>query len=131
MATRIRFLALALSVLLGMLAVMASSRQVQAQCDPWPGGPLDDEPNASLYSYGAPLQGRGPIDRAAARALWEAWHAAGEPTSFDVEPYLKYGPNCEGGPGNPTASSDQNNGENNDNQENENEDRHRHDNDND
>src|SRR3954468_4953690 len=54
----------------------------------WPGGPLDDNPYAMLYANGAPLRGYGNIDRAAARILWENWHAIGEPATFDVTPYL-------------------------------------------
>lgn len=90
----------------------------------WPGGPLDDDPYAMLFANGAPLRGYGDIDRAAARILWENWHAAGEPTSFDVSPYLSASPPswvCEeiarqGNP-NPTLND---NGNGNDNRHNDN-----------
>jgi hypothetical protein len=66
-------------------------------CDEWAGGGLDDGPYQSLFSVGAPLHGRGDINRAAARVLLEAWTAAGQPADFDATPYTTYGPDCEGG----------------------------------
>jgi hypothetical protein len=77
-------------------------------CDAWPGGGLDDAPYQSLFSLNAPLYGRDNIDRAAARALMEAWAAAGRPDNFDATPYLKYGPDCDG-PSSASVASTPNN----------------------
>jgi hypothetical protein len=71
--------------------------QPATACEPWTGPGLDDGPLQSLYSINAPLQGQGNVDRSAARALLDAWNAAGQPSNFDPSPYLKYGPDCEGG----------------------------------
>ncbi len=93
--------------LLSIAAVWLSMPTQQAgACDAWPGGGLDDAPYQSLYSIGAPLNGQGNVDRAAARALLEAWNAAGQPSNFDASPYLKYGPDCEGGPGSASLATD-------------------------
>jgi len=101
----------------GFLAIAAVWLSMPAQqagaCDAWPGGGLDDGPYQSLYSIGAPLNGQGNIDRAAARALMEAWAAAGRPNNFDATPYLKYGPDCDG----PTSASVASNNSDNDNKQ--------------
>jgi hypothetical protein len=100
--------------LLGMLLFAAicfvMPMQVAQGCDAWPGGGLDDGPYQALYSTNAPLQGKGQIDRAAARALNEAWAAAGRPDNFDASPYLKAGPDCDG----PSSTTEANNSNDND-----------------
>jgi hypothetical protein len=98
MRTGIRVIVLVVAVLTMALVPRLPFQGVRAaDCQPWPGGGLDDELYQSLYSINAPLQGHGDIDKAAARALWEAWHDAGHPDGFDATPYLKPGPGCEDG----------------------------------
>lgn len=101
------------SILLFTAICFVVPMQLAQACDAWPGGGLDDGPYQNLYSINAPLHGKQQIDKAAARALDEAWAAAGRPDNFDASPYLKYGPDCEGGPGSTTQSNNPNGNDNN------------------
>ncbi|HEX3244244.1 MAG TPA: hypothetical protein VHX16_02455 [Chloroflexota bacterium] len=129
MLAKLKLIGLAGILLFTALCLVMPMQLVQA-CDAWPGGGLDDATYQNLYGLNAPLNGRDQIDRAAARALNDAWVAAGRPENFDASPYFKSGPDCEGGPGSASlATTTQQKSNKQDNQDNDNRSRNSNDND--
>ncbi|MFN0070103.1 MAG: hypothetical protein ACKVVP_01265 [Chloroflexota bacterium] len=132
---RLRLLVISGGLLIAALWIGVPLTPAKADCSSgWPGGGMDDGQYASLFGLNAPLYGQPQIDRAAARALLEAYNAAGRPADFNIEPYLKNGPDCEGGlnpsgatttietdnPGNDNDDDDDNDNDRNENRRNDN-----------